>query len=217
MESKLISENIFGKIIHHRKRTLVKQANSDNTLLLKRQMIIKKRGKRSAYILTSHHCSCPRRWEEGVPPGSFWGDLWFSSMQLWLPCSYIGVKSDLQLKWRCGIETQRSEQVMLVTRAPWCLFASVLIDGEKQIRFKKRGGGGRESAQRSCKNYLTLSETGALQRKHYLSIGFGGGGFGQKVGLHMEKVCNGRDSEGKHNDFLNSEAHAGKLSSLKIW
>lgn len=109
-------------------------------------------------------------------------------------CSCTGVKSALQVRWTCGMETWRRGQVMLVTRAPWCLFASVLLDDEKQIRFKKRGGGGgRQNAQRSCKSDLTLGKKGVLQRKHYLSIEFGGGGFRQKLCLHMEKVCDGRD------------------------
>lgn len=63
------------------------------------------------------------------------------------------------------------------------------MNGEKQIRFEKRGGGkGRENTQRRCKGDLTLGKKGALERKSYLSVGFGGGGFGPKLGLHMEKV-----------------------------
>lgn len=38
-----------------------------------------------------------------------------------------------------------------------------------------------------------MGKKGALQRKHYLSIGFGGGGFGQTLGLYMQKLYDGRD------------------------
>lgn len=37
-----------------------------------------------------------------------------------------------------------------------------------------------------------MGKKGALQRKHYFSVGFAEGGFGQELCLHMEKGCDGR-------------------------
>lgn len=138
--------------------------------------------------------------------------------QLWLQRGCAKVMWNLPWKQRggVGIGTQRSGRVRLVTSAPWCCepngsycfcthqqWGAVQAQEEMRRRWRK--------CAEKLPEWPDLGQATCFA-KEPLPIGFAEGGVRQKLSSHGEGLIAEATqlSKGKHNDFLQAEAYAGK-------